>query len=500
MRENIFYYLKLHWRILFWMRIFRNGMRPGSLACFLVAFGLAVLQAPLATGASRTTALDQYVKAPDNHYRYELVREIPREGYKIFVLSMTSQEWRKPSEVDRTIWQHWVSIYKPDTVKPSTGFLIIAGGQADGKPPKLDDTLARIATTTHSVVTELRMVPNQPLTFKGDSFGPRREDESISYTWDRFLKTGDATWPMRLPMTKSAVRAMDTVTSFMGSGQGGTVKVDRFMVAGASKRGWTTWATAAVDPRVVAISPIVIDVPNVVKSFDHHYRAYGFWAPAVKDYYDMKLMDVMNTRGYKDLMNIEDPYSYRDRFTMPKFLINAAGDQFFLPDSSRFYFDDLPGEKYLRYVPNTDHSLKGSDANDSLVAFYQSIVDGTPRPKFSWKFERNGAIRVITESQPATVKLWQATNPVARDFRLESVGPIYHAMDLTPVKPGVYLAKVEKPAKGWTASFVELTYPSGGKYPFKFTTAVRVTPDKLPYPSPKPGQTRMGPEPKMAKQ
>jgi hypothetical protein len=33
---------------------------------------------------------------------------------------------------------------------------------------------------------------------------------------------------------------------------------------------------------------------------------------------------------------------------------------------------------------------------------------------------------------------------------------------------------------------VEMTYPSGGKYPFKFTTAVRVAPDTLPYPAPKP--------------
>ena len=49
------------------------------------------------------------------------------------------------------------------------------------------------------------------------------------------------------------------------------------------------------------------------------------------------------------------PDWYRERFTMPKFIMNSAGDQYLLPDSSRFYFDDLPGEKYLRYVPNTDH-------------------------------------------------------------------------------------------------------------------------------------------------
>ena len=144
---------------------------------------------------------------------------------------------------------------------------------------------------------------------------------------------------------------------------------------------------------------------------------------------------------------------------MPKFLINSAGDQFFLPDSSRFYFDDLPGEKYLRYIPNSDHSLKGTDAFDSLAAFYQSIVAGSPRPKFTWKFEHDGSIRVESETAPLDVTLWQATNSQHRDFRLESVGPIYQSSKLPPSQQGVYIARVPKPPKGWTAFFVELAYP-----------------------------------------
>ena len=43
------------------------------------------------------------------------------------------------------------------------------------------------------------------------------------------------------------------------------------------------------------------------------------------------------------------------------------------------------------------------------------------------------------------------------------------------------MGKVAKPAQGWTAYFVELVYPSGTKYPFKFTTEVSVIPDTLPY-------------------
>jgi PhoPQ-activated pathogenicity-related protein len=231
---------------------------------------------------------------------------------------------------------------------------------------------------------------------------------------------------------------------------------------------------------------MVIDLLNIEPSFVHHWQAYGFWAPAIKDYQERGIMDWAGTPRYRELMKEVEPFSYRDRLTMPKFLINSAGDQFFLPDSSQFYFDDLHGEKYLRYVPNTDHSLRNSDARQSLIAFYDAFLRNQARPKFSWKFEKNGSIRVKTTDQPSEVKLWQATNPNARDFRLMTIGPAYQSTVLNEEGAAGYVAKVAKPAKGWTAYFVELTFPSGGKYPFKFTTPVRVEPDVLPYPPPKP--------------
>ena len=193
---------------------------------------------------------------------------------------------------------------------------------------------------------------------------------------------------------------------------------------------------------------------------------------------------------YAKLLAIEEPYSYLDRLTMPKYLVNAAGDQFFLPDSSRFYFDDLKGEKYLRYVPNTDHSLRNSDARESMLAYYQAFVAGKPRPQFKWSFEKNGDIRVVSKTKPTAVKLWQATNPDHRDFRLMTIGPAYRSADLQDQGGGVFVAHAAPPEKGWTAYFVEMTYDSGGKYPFKFTTAVRVTPDTEPFPAYVPKQVR----------
>ena len=92
---------------------------------------------------------------------------------------------------------------------------------------------------------------------------------------------------------------MDTVNAFAASKQGGRHRVDHFIVTGASKRGWTTWTTAAVDPPVAGIAPMVIDLLNVFPSYQHHYRVYGFWAPAVKDYYDAGLMDELGDSRFQ---------------------------------------------------------------------------------------------------------------------------------------------------------------------------------------------------------
>ncbi len=448
---------------------------------FLIA---AALSACLAYPQTDKTALDRYVAMPDPTYKYELVKTIPGTGYTAYVIDLTSQKWRDETEVDRTVWKHWLTIVRPDTVESTTGFLFIGGGSVKSPAPdKPDAAVVDAAMATHSVAAGLSGIPNEPLTFKGETKS-RNEDEIIAYTWAKFLKTGDETWPLRLPMTKAVVRAMDTITAFSASQPGGAVKVDKFFVAGGSKRGWTTWTTGAVDKRIIGMSPIVIDVLNMTKSMDHHFQSYGTYSEAVKDYVDMGLINLPDSKEYRALMNIEEPYSYRARYTMPKLVMNSAGDQYFLPDSSQFYFGDLPGEKYLRYVPNTNHSLGGSDAMQSVVAFYGAVMKGQPRPRFSWTFEKNGDIRVVTTDKPTEVKLWSAVNPEKRDFRLMSIGPAYKSVTVSEEQAGVYIGHLEKPAKGWAAYFVELTFPSGGKYPFKFTTAVRVTPDTLPFAPP----------------
>jgi PhoPQ-activated pathogenicity-related protein len=452
------------------------------------ARGLALAWAVLLAGWGQEastpageTALDRYVHAADPSYAWKVLTETRTGGATQFVVDLTSQTWRTGKEVSNPVWKHWLTVVRPEKPASSTAILFIGGGANIGEPPKAaDPRLAQMATETSSIVAEIRMVPNQPLVFNGDGKN-RREDDLIAYTWVEFLKTGDETWPARLPMVKSVVRAMDSIQELLASERGGKFKIENFVLAGASKRGWTTWCTGAVDKRVVAVIPMVIDVLNVQASMRHHVAAYGFYSMAVGDYFRQGIMQRESDPALKHLYEIEDPFSYRDRLKMPKYIVNAAGDQFFLPDSSQFYFGDLGGEKHLRYVPNTDHSLRGSDAWENILGFYQRVAAGKPRPTYSWSFEKDGSIRVACETPPKEVLLWVASNPKNRDFRQAVIGKAYVSRPLADTGGGVYAGRVDPPKEGWTAFFVEMTFDGGGSVPFKATSGVRVLPDTLPH-------------------
>jgi uncharacterized protein (TIGR03437 family) len=91
-----------------------------------------------------------------------------------------------------------------------------------------------------------------------------------------------------------------------------------------------------------------------------------------------------------------------------------------------------------------------------------------------------------TIDRPSEVRLWQATNPTARDFRAQTIGRSWTATTVTESAPGVFEAGVSPPPEGWSAYFLELTYSTGGLLPLnvKFTTPVRIAPDALPYAEP----------------
>lgn len=439
-------------------------------------------QPPAERMPDEVTALDRYVSAPDPDASWKFLGTEKGSGYTTYLLDMKSGSWRGSSEVDRTLWQHHVLIVVPDNVTPGPAVLLISGGSNSGSPPsKASGEVVTLAKGVGAITIELRQIPNQPLTFANHDGKAHSEDGIIAFGWAQVIKTGDPTWHARFAMVRAAVRAMDATQAFLKSPSGPGTAPEKFIVAGGSKRGWTTWMTAAVDKRVSGIVPIVIDVLNVSKFMVQHVESYGFWARSLYDYHYNHLTEQIGSQGWDEMLKNEDPYLFRRRLTMPKYVMNATGDQFFLPDGSQNYFGDLLGEKYLRYVPNADHGLDDSDAVEGALAFVGMLREERPRPSFSWTFEGSDSIRVKTGEAPMKVLLWQAENPKARDFRVETLGKVWKSSELKSQGDGVYVGKIAMPAQGYSAFLLEAHFASGQIFPFKVSTAVRILPDRRPF-------------------
>ncbi|MGF1528009.1 MAG: PhoPQ-activated protein PqaA family protein [Candidatus Competibacterales bacterium] len=460
--------------------------------CLLLAVAGAT-----ASLASAQTVLDDYVNRDDGVYAVERLDHDDDFFADTYFLKLTSLRWRTAAEVDRPVWEHLMVVVLPrfdralcDPDARQTAILLVNGGSNPEERFDTDDddsALARVmAEVFCSVVVELRQVPNQPLGF-ADEFGrERREDEILAYSMDRYLTTGDPDWPVQLAMAKAVVRAMDATQAL--ADEEADAPIDDFVVLGGSKRGWTTWLAAAADPRVKIIVPISFDALNLGEQFRHHFGVYGFFAPAVREYDEFDLGCRLEDDRGAALLGIIDPFNYRDRFAgLPTLIINSTGDQFFVSDSAQFYFDSLSNDRFLRYTINTDHEQGGEEGLVPLVlearAWLERVNEGDDAPEITWRREADGSLRVETSETPERVRLWQATNPNARDFRLETLGEAWTDTRLNPVEDNVYLAAVPPPPQGFTAFLVEVTFDESSLVGVGQvnTTEVFVTPDVKPF-------------------
>lgn len=206
-----------------------------------------------------TDALVDYVKCPDASFAWEVTEKRNVKGGRSERLNLVSQTWRGMR------WDHEMLLVWPQKIRsPDIALLLVSG---DGAVDKQFDVLRLLADRAGGVAAIINRVPNQPL------FGDKKEDAIIAYTFSEYLRTGDRTWPALFPMVKSAVRGMDAIQAAVEKETG--AKVRRFLVTGASKRGWTTWLSGATDPRVCAIAPMVIDMLNMRVQTDWAAKMYG---------------------------------------------------------------------------------------------------------------------------------------------------------------------------------------------------------------------------------
>ncbi len=405
------------------------------------------------------TALQSYLQNGDKTFSWVVKDSFMVSDVKAYSLLLVSQQWREYT------WKHQLMVFIPSEIKHNGALLFITGGSLkDGEPKwngekdNLFQGIGKMAAERKAVTAVLRQTPNQPL------FDNLTEDALISFTLHNFKKDNDYTWPLLFPMVKSAVRAMDAVQQF--TAQQATPKVEKFVVAGASKRGWTTWLTGANDNRVAGIAPMVIDILNMPVSLDYQIKTWKEYSIQIEDYVKLGIPQQAHTPSGEAINVMVDPYSYRKNLNMPKMLFMGTNDEYWVIDNVKNYINDIPGKYLLNYVPNEGHNMgNGQQVFNGLSSFFGMTLNGGnyPECKYTAKESKKGVNLTATASADRLedVIVWTATSSDL-DFRNDK----WSSKSLGIAQTSKVSVTQPFPANGYGAFYVDFKYrdANGGSY------------------------------------
>lgn len=464
-----------------------QGAKTVAMMVLMGAAGMA--------GASSAEGAVGAAPQPEQSLMYERGATSSFPGGQRRQFTLQSQRW--PDRQQGPAWRHRVEVLLPDAPQPGPALLVInngvahdGGGRPAGTATDLPaEVLETLVRTLGMAVVSLADVPPQAMALPGDTV-LRTEDDLVAVTWRRYLDdpARPAHWPLHVPMTEAAVRALDLADRELPA-----VQRPSYIVTGASKRGWITWLLPLVDERVSHLAPFVIDMHW--QALAPHIRSVhaGRWPIALQPYVDHGITAEIDTDGFADLMRIVDPYTHLDgpraaRLALPKLLVNASGDDFFPPDATSHYLPALQGPTALRMAPNSDHGgIRRFTANALLPTLRRWRTGrGLPQIDSQWSAEE-GRLQVRAQGErPRRALLWQAHNPHARDFR-HACGITYQSAELELNDQGGVSPPLAVPTRGWSASFVELHYDDG----MVVTTPVQVLPqERFPAQPPAQGEGR----------
>ena len=407
-----------------------------------------VLAAFVATPARADLA--GYVKRAEPAARVAVTDEHTEKGLAVTTLELVSQSWRgKP-------WRHELRVFRPMPSKPGdVAVLAVSGSEA----------LAReLARRTGRPVATLSDVPNQPLFFG------KREDDLLAHTFAQYLQSGDEEWPLLFPMTKAAVAAMDALAE--------RGVAERFVVTGASKRGWTSWLAGVVDERVAGIVPVVFDNLSFGAQMKHQAAVWGAYSDELSDYTLRGLQSQIDTPRGAKLVAMVDPIAYRAELgRVRKLVVNGTNDPYWTTDAIRPYWSALEGEKSVLYVPNGDHGI----AHDERVlaataAFVRRIAEGKAMPQVELEVRaRDDRVeaRIVGDETPAAARIW-----IARDERGDFRKAEYRAIEAKRAD-GAFVAELPAPKQDSVALLAEVEIGTGAER-FFLSTPVRVLASEAP--------------------
>ena len=252
-------------------------------------------------------------------------------------LILESQVWQGHT------WRHEVLIAEPPQGRAGdTAILEITGDNV------ADEDLIwakQLAAQSGLPVFVLCQVPNQPLW-------DLREDFLIAHTFEMFLDGQGEDWPLLYPMTRAAASALDAVQEWSAG------DISRFVVTGASKRGWTSWLLGAInDPRVIGIAPRLFDNLHFIRQIHRQKRHWHSFSKEIDPYVELNLPARFQTPEGIELLKRVDPWYSLDKISVPILMLHGALDPFWIVDALQEYWNDILAPKWCLIASHRGHEM-----------------------------------------------------------------------------------------------------------------------------------------------
>lgn len=180
-----------------------------------------------------------------------------------------------------------------------------------------------------------------------------------------------------------------------------------------------------------------------------------------------------------------------------------------LPDTPRYWMDKIPGENWLRVVPNADHTMVSAylEIASDISAFFNLVTRNISRPQVVFYLNRSSSTSepasIVAQVYGAvpTAQVWSAVTPASsgrRDFRWFICGKLSpQCSQVIPWLPeslsgsspaGLFQVKRSAPTEGsWQGFLIQLNFNVSNQ-PFRVTSQLNVVPDTWPFPPCSPSE------------
>ncbi|MCX8064122.1 MAG: PhoPQ-activated pathogenicity-related family protein, partial [Candidatus Hydrogenedentes bacterium] len=418
-------------------------------------------------------------------------------GYTAYFLELTSQSWH-PEKTFPPVWRHWLTLLVPNRRTKDSALLTLTSGLSSPEKPmsEIPLSLVSISASTNSIVAILEGFPIDPTGYYETPSNKVELKDIDFFIWSlrQYYDTNDPSWIVLLPMVKSVVSAINAIQEFILKDLKSEIPVKEFVLC-AEAPFFACWLVPAVDERVIGIAGINNFVYNI-EVLIKNYLINEISLPSLFEEVDNKgLLQHFETQEGERLLNIIDPYNYRQFLKIPKLIVSYNG-----PSHSNFSFlaeevaSEIPDPIHWTLFPHlslsrepvflsqnlnvlsskTPVAPKIYDFRDTLHVFYHRVINRKELPSILWNITPEGKCSAKISEEVVEARAWFCIKGSKNELIHDQSS--WQMILMTEIAEGTYEANLNLPKENYKAVFIEVVFPSLSGTNFPITSPIHIIP------------------------